>query len=442
MSMPIKPILINGDALYYQELEKGEVVEITARESLLIDKKEAIADENGLYSKKLGSLIDIDEDIKDCSCKCQNLTGNFYEGKICPLCNTPVEKIAFPNLEKHGWINLENFKVITPEGYNLITSIISEMNLAKIISVDYGKSITLNGKFIKNFDANAAKKNSKSSKYESIGLQQFYERFEEIIMFFAKSKNDPLKIKDAEQLIKWKNRLFTSKIIVYSTYLRSIIKSAKQNKTDYDPINRCYQTIATNADMIRTLKGTQADDTLPAVLYEIQTALIELGNIIIKNKVTGKKRLVRGKILGSKTNFSFRSVIAPLLDLRYTSLNDLVISYKAFLEVFYLEIVNVLIHGRKGCAAKFLRMTPFEIKDYVTRAQYSTEIDEDLYTVIKTLINEHKQGLWVLINRSPVLNIGSTVYLRIRDVIKNAECYAMYLNPNILDSMNGRDLCV
>lgn len=425
-----QPFLVNGDAFYYMQVQQGKKpVKIIRRESLTINKKEVEAVEGGLYSKELGSLIDVDADIRDCSCECQHLKGNFYEGQICPLCNTVVSKTFFPNLEKIGWIDLENFYVMSPEGWTLITSIIPVSKLEKIINVDYSKSLSIEGTFIK------SEKTTKANQFDNIGLENFRKRFDEIIMFYANKKKE--RYQDALELIKMKNRLFTSKIMVYSSYLRPVIKSTKQNRTDYDPINRCYSVIATNAEILKRNKDNISKISIPSLLFTIQKMLVELNDIVIKTKISGKKRLTRAQVLGGRTCWSMRSVIVPLLDNSFIGCDNIIISYKAFLEIYYFEILNILINGYQGCPPKFLNMTPPKIESYIQRAQYSNNIDEDLYNLMIYLINNHEDGLWMLVSRPPILELGSSQFLKIVHVLKDASTYALFVPISSLVGYNG-----
>lgn len=422
-----QPIIVNGDAHYYLEYEKGNAILINNKDALSINKKDITVNDGGIYDPALGNIFNMDVDIKDCSCKCQNLKGNFYEGKICPLCGTVVEKTYLPNLERVGWIDLEDNYVINPEAYALITSIISESKLLKIINVDYSKSLTVEGNFINSHKIN------KTTQFDNIGLEQFRKRFDEIIMYHAVRKD---KVEDAKYLISIKNRLFTSKIMVCSSYLKPLLISKKRNQAEYDPINRCFAVIATNADLLRKNKNTIAKVSVPSTLFTIQMTLKELFETIIKNKISGKKKITRSQVLGGRMSWSMRSVIVPLLKLDKLGLDNVIISYKGFLELFSVEILNILMNGYSG-HHKFMNMTPFEIESYLNMAKYSNVVDEDIYSVMKMMIENHEEGLWMLVSRPPILAIGSCQSLRIVDVTKDALNFAMYVGLSSLTSYDG-----
>ena len=423
----VKATMVNAEAMYYKELRQGKAFHITERESLVTNKKQIEAVSGGLYDKKIGSLIDMDLEIKDCSCDCQNLSGNFYEGQICPLCGSIVSRTYLPNIEKFGWIDLENHYVINPEAYELITSIITESKLQKIIKVSFEKTLDIEGNLIKD------KKVTKSTQFDGIGLEQFRRRFEEILMYFAERRD---KVQDAKQLIKWKNRIFTSKIMVYNSLLRPVMKSSKRNHADYDPINKHYAVIATSADMLRRNRNRISSINTSSILFNIQITWVKLERMIIKTKISGKKKITRAQILGGSFSWSSRMVIVPLLDVDLVGLDHCVISYKAFLELYSFEIINLLINGYSGLS-KFANMYPFEIVNYVNTAMYSNVLDEDLYRVCKFLLDNHEDGLWIMASRPPIMDIGSCEVYKIVDIIKSATAQCLMVSQNSLQPKNG-----
>ena len=421
-----RAIMVNSDAQYYYELEHKKAVKIIQRESLSFSKKVVEAVEGGLYTKELGSLIDIDKEIKDCSCECQHLRGNFYEGQICPLCNTPVVKVYLPNLEKMGWIDLGNFYVINPEAYALIATIIPEEKFQKIINLDYSKTLSVEGNITRQ------EKITKSNQYDNIGLMQFRKHFDEIIRYFAKKKKEEEK---GEFLIKMKNRVFTSKIMVYSSYLRPVLISSKRKQTDYDPINKAYSVIATNADILKRNKDRVSKISIPSILCTIQNTLNELYRTVINTKLKGKKKLIRAQIGGGKMSWSARCVIAPLIR-EDATIDSIVLPYKTFLELYSLEIINIIVNGYYP-SVKFNNMTPFEIVGYVNKAKYSNVVYKDIYEIMQMLIHKHEDGLWVLATRPPVLDLGSCQVFRVIDVTKDAVNISLQVSLNSLNGYNG-----
>lgn len=421
-----RAIMVNSDAQYYKEVEKKKVVKIIQRESITINKKEIVATEGGIYSKELGSIVDIDADIRDCSCECQNYKGNFYEGLTCPICNTKVEKVFLPDLEKMGWIDLDEHYIINPEAYAMISTIIPKSKLQKILSIDYSKSLTVEGNIIKD------RKITKATQYDNIGIMQFRKHFDDIIRYFASKKK---KEEEAEFLIKMKNRAFSSKIMVYSSYLRPLLISSSKKQTDYDPINKCYSVIATNADILKRNKNRVSEISNPSILYNIQETLNELYELVIRTKISGKNKITRSQIGGGRMSWSSRLVIVPNLDMNQ-DMDSVKMSYKAFLELYSFEIINILIHGYYP-SPKFAQMTPFEVIGYVNRAKYANVVYEDLYSVIQILINTHQDGLWCLIERAPILNIGSAQMLKVTEVIKDATANSLYIPITSIESQNG-----
>ena len=117
-------------------------------------------------------------------------------------------------------------------------------------------------------------------------------------------------------------------------------------------------------------------------------------------------------------------------------LDHVTISYKAFLELYYLEILNCILRGLAN-TTKFDKMTAFEVVNYLDDAKYSNNIDEDIYYIMQLMIKTHKDGLWLLLNRNPTMDLGSEQLLRVVDVIKDAEQYVMQVPLTSLSAANG-----
>ena len=74
------------------------------------------------------------------SCKCKKYIGKMYEGKICEVCETPVESQDL-DLTKFGWIIIDNFKVLSPIYDQKLMAALGKQDdetvLDKIVEVNY-----------------------------------------------------------------------------------------------------------------------------------------------------------------------------------------------------------------------------------------------------------------------------------------------------------------
>ena len=98
--------------------------------------------------------------------------------------------------------------------YQRLSSAISKKNLEAIISNE--NLITSQGIIRKHNDAIEVKKTTLL--YHNIGLKEFYDHFEEIMEYFKTKRKQKADLIDS--LIRDKDKVWTSKLPVYSTVLR------------------------------------------------------------------------------------------------------------------------------------------------------------------------------------------------------------------------------
>lgn len=433
-------VIANWDAHFY--LTKDPFM-ITDTKPVKLVKKQLQESQQSIYSRKIGSLINTDFESREYCCDCNNLRGKFYQGQTCPICGTQVKDQFYYDLTKFGWIDLQNFYVINPVCYTLIMKVIGKTALERILK--HQLKVDINGIPIKD-------SSKKSNLYDGIGMIEFRKKFEAILLHYATKSKKIEKIKIAKLLIKKKHRVFVSKIPVMNSLLRPGFKSSKKPSLKTDAINKPYMSILKNADIVRRNYNRISRISILNNLYNIQVSLNSLFNTIVSMKLSGKKKLIRSKILGSKVNFSSRMVLVSLLEDEHFNINHCVVSYKMFLEVFTYEIVNLLMNDFGG--TMFEGMTPFEILNYIRLAKYSNKRDDKLYELMLKLVREHKDGIWLIINRNPTLDIGSTQMMKIVHVIDDPKVLVLKIPlPNmkpmnadcdgdILNACNPKEKCV
>ena len=185
----------------------------------------------------------------------------------------------------------------------------------------------------------------------------------------------------------------------------------------YDGINACYSIIISNASMISKAQITNRYMNINKSLYTIQKELEKLYSMILQ-KLDGKKKLMRRKIQGTKMSWSSRMVITANTGTTY-GIDHIVISYKAFFELYFFEIINCL---KRGIVTQFfVDKTIYEIIEWLDVKKYSTKVDPVIYKVMKWLIDNNEDGLWCLVNRPPTMELGSLQMLRVVDVIPDAK---------------------
>lgn len=399
----------NNEILHYDEVMRGTATVLTNKEGIKLEKKKIVPQEGGIYADVMGQLVDDDININEYSCSpnCRNLVGRIYEGQICPICHQVVKNNFGANITKNGWINLDKYKVVVPAAWKKLIRLIGASVLDDIIS--FNDNIDFQGNVV----IGSFQKDSKRP-YSRIGMIEFYKRFEEIMKYYGKIKKKP---QEAEFLIRFKNRIFTSKIPVISQHLRPAFINSSEKMFKYDGINASYSIIISNAAMISKSQITNRYMNINKSLYTIQKELEKM-YVMILQKLDGKKKLMRRKIQGTKMSWSSRMVITANTGTTY-GIDHIVISYKAFFELYFFEIINCL---KRGVVTQFfVDKTIYEIIEWLDVLKYSIEVNPVIYKVMKWLIDNNEDGLWCLVNRPPTMDLGSLQMLRVVDVIPNAK---------------------
>lgn len=398
----------NWELIHYDQTMKGSAITLSNKEGVKYEKRKIVPQEGGIYSDTMGKLVDDDTNIYEysCSANCRHLIGRIYEGQTCPLCGEVVKRNFGGDIQRNGWINLDSYKVMIPSAYAKIRDLIGPQVLDDILS--FNDNIDLQGKIII-----GSLENDKKHPFSKIGMIEFYKRYEEIISYYGKMKKKP---RETEFLIKFKNRIWESKISVLSQPLRPAFINSSEKAIKYDGINAIYSIIINNAALIAKAQITNQYMNINKYLFTIQGELFKLYDTIVQ-KLDGKKKLFRRKIQGTKMSWSSRMVITANTGRTY-GVDNIVISYKAFLELYYFEIINCL---KRGVVTQyFTDKTIYEIIEWLDQLKYSTIVNPTIYAVMKWLIANNKDGLWCLVNRPPTMDLGSLQILKVVDVIPNA----------------------
>lgn len=423
---------------YAKELKEGKIVNVSSEIS--INKQSIQSVENSIYTRELGELADTDKDIREFSCDCGALYGRFYEGMPCPECGTIVKCQFNKDIKRVGWIDIAPFVIINPNAYELIGKVCGFKNLQKILQ--YEINIDLDGNLSSvntqddDSDDEPASKKSKSVQkqnvpFANLGMIEFRNNFDNILSYYADIKGAK---EEAKYLIAHKNEIFSSKIPVSSIYLRPTFTSSKKRSVSFDKLNAIYVKMLTNASLLRRTMKKEVDLKRSLnVLFDIQTSLQDLYATTIKCKLSGKTKLVRGSILGNRMNFSARMVIRSFVG-PYTGMDKAEMSYKGFLELNLLEVINALMRGYGD--PSFVTKTVYEVMEYVQRAQYSDEIDPIIWDVMQKILHNRPSNPIVIL-RPPSLSLGSLQYFEVVRIIPDAKDKTLSVPLSSLPELNG-----
>lgn len=417
-----KLVYANWDKKYEYDKLNGNVLLI--KNDVALNYKTMDGNENSIFSAELGNVINTDTAIlREFSCKCGMLHGRFYEGEICTECGTPVKEYIGADFDRYGWFDIYPYYLILPAAYEIIIKVVGLKNLKAIL--DYQTKIDIEGKPRKS-------EFNEKNMWENIGILEFKNQFKKIISYYGSIRN---KKEEADFLIANEQNIFVSKIPVMTTFLRPAFISSDKKMLSYDKINAIYANIVSNLKIIYNNTNRLRSVILP-ILYGIQENLRELYTYIISKKLSGKTKLIRSGVLGTRTDFSARLVITSMVN-EYSAMDSVEISYKAFLELYKLEIINALLKGYGD--PSFIHYTVYEIIDYITQMMYSSQLDPMLYKLIKRMITEFDggKGMPIIINRNPTLDLGSIQTMYIRNVVPDGENLTLAIPLTSLKSMNA-----
>ena len=410
-------VIRNLNTCMEADLRSGHGFVIKNKKSFDSKQKKYI---DGIHSTNFGTNWGDDNAFKDrYSCKCGETNGMIYNNYTCPYCKTKVGYVDV-DISKTGWIVMKHFEVINPSMYALLKKFFGAKALERILSFDAKPNIDGNYDLTRN--------NKKiTGRYDGIGMVEFKKRFVEILIFyrnrFAK-KQDPLKEKLFNEIIKKYDCVFTKGIPVFTNVLRPIFTSPSEY--DYTKAERAYNVIIGCANTINKksskIKGYDLKP-INITLLKIQEKFNAIDELIFQ-MIDKKEGLIHDGVLGGRVDFSARNVIIPGSSLRAFEIK---LSYLGFLEVFKLEICNQLKKLTK-CTYDEALKTWFDAH---------IKFSEIAYQVMKYLIKNTKEGIWCLVDRNPSIDVGSISCLKVVDITDDYNDMTLSLPIQILTKKNA-----
>ena len=203
------------------------------------------------------------------------------------------------------------------------------------------------------------------------------------------------------------DKLFIDKIIVLPPDLRPSSSQGGKTNQVVDEINRYYVQILNKKE---TMQNTVVDVRRDKVMFynffrQLQKDVNELYSHIL-DKLSKKEGLIRGNILGKRTDFSGRAVITPDPTLK---MNECVLPYKMVLELFKLQIAKKLVEINKF---KMINEGVDFVDDCI---EFSDPI---LFRICEKLV----EGEVCILNRQPTLHrlgmLGFYIKISLDNVIK------------------------
>lgn len=370
---------------------------------------------NGILSPFFATDWSDDDAFRDrYRCKCGELQGAQYvdSGEVCDKCGTEVEYHDV-DYTKFGWISLGDFRIITPNYFMLLQSLVGKQKLKDILS------------FKKEFDINGQEKELDDLKPDNpflgIGISEFYERYDEILFFFYKKNKKKRRL--YEKLFNEKKKVFSHNIPVYSSILRP--ESFKQESFFYNSENGIYSSIVTMTEIVRDYKPhkdfTNQILNVEDALSRIQEKLMKLDEKIF-NAINKKTGFIKKDIIGGRLSWTSRCVIIPDSALECDQIK---LPYLAFLEMYKFEII--------GYFAKINNVTEAVALQEWNKA--TLKFSERIYEIMQYIVR--KDSPTVAVNRNPTINYGSFVVMQCVEVKRDFKDLTLSLPIAILKSLNA-----
>lgn len=371
-----------------------------------IDK--SIRNMDGPRSPRYGTTYGDNNEFMDrYHCKCGRTIGAAFEGEECQYCHSIVEYTDVDILYT-GWLNFYPYKIINPLYYQRLQSALSKKNLESIISNE--NIINSSGIIRKHDDVIEVKKTMLM--YHNIGLHQFYENFEEIMLYFKSKRKQKAELIDS--LIADKDMVWTSKLPVYSTVLRP--QGITVESYYFSPIDKQIHPL-TNITL--NLKKASPIE-VPLYLYQAQMRANELWALNF-SLIDGKHGWVRANVLGGEFNYSGRCVI--VLDPKL-KIDEVDMPYKSFIEQYKGTIIKHIIRDKGWTITK---ASSFVASKFT--------FDPYIYKIMCDIIREEQPK--VILNRNPTITLGSILMMKIRRVKPDSDDVTLAIPSAILPGLNA-----
>lgn len=316
--------------------------------------------------------------VKNYTCQCGIYHGASKSGSTCSICDIDIvnsderrrrfAKIILPI----PVINPVLFDIVSKLGGSSIKKVIDElMKSETTVMYEDGNSF----KLIENDDLPKDMR-----KWEGI------EAIQHLVEQYSKDFDD-----DSEWSMVRENidKLFIRQIIVLPPDLRPASKGVEKNNQIVDQINRYYMQILMKKHIMSdTMINIKRDKKLFYHYFrQLQKDVNELYEHILE-KLSKKKGLIRGNILGKRLDFSGRAVIAPdpTLELDQCSL-----PYLMVLELYKLQI-----------AKKLILIDRFQLLNEAI--DFVDECHENNNDVLFAIVEEITKNEVCFLNRQPTLH--------------------------------------
>ena len=295
---------LNWDTQFYVDMMNGIGFKITEPVVISMDgskERTLYGAQSPLYGSTYGDEQDYVERFR---CQCGRTKSRQYEGEICPFCNGKVEY-------KESNINICGY--ITVPGDAFVIQPLYFRILAKAIGKDFAEIVYWKTKVDTNGNRSRVTVDdldfTPRHPFYGIGLQEFKERYEEILNYYKKQPNKKNKAATFDMLLEQKDAVFAKHIPVYSTLLRP--QSLTQDTFYYQGADKLINPIFRICEQLETCDPIEWG----FFMMRLQIKVNKLWDYDFES-MHGKDGIIRDMLLGGSLEYNWVTLnLCELLEL-------------------------------------------------------------------------------------------------------------------------------
>jgi DNA-directed RNA polymerase subunit beta' len=328
---------------------------------------------NGLFSQQIFGPIN----SYKCACPRSPYRGPHSNEEECSICNVKITS-SEARRTTFAKINLP-FPIINPVFYNLVLKTKPSAKAVMDGILFFRLKV-----YIDSSDNSLKKLEDGQELTEGNKLLLGIDGVIDYIKYLDSKENK----KELKFILKNINMMKIHNVLIIPPEFRNFTKTSN-GKYMIDELNRIYKEIIMRSNRIKKLPYnlTEEHDVYRAYFKSIQNFVFDLYNYIFE-RLSKKKGLIRGNILGKRVDFSGRAVISPNPLLH---INECKIPYLIALEILKPQLTAYLVN-RKICSRYNQAVSMIE-ESYKKKT-------EDLFDIVE----EFCEGKICILNRQPSLH--------------------------------------
>ena len=247
---------------------------------------------------------------------------------------------------------------------------------------------------------------------------------EDPVKFFETRRNAKTN-ETIDFIIKNRKYLLINHYPVYSHTLRpvTVIGGARPTLI-YDKINNYFSLlIEYNNTLGPTISSKNFDNN--DLIFGMQDHVNTITHFVMSNILSKKQGVLRKEILGARINHSSRTVITPLTG-EY-EIDDVSMPYIVATELYKYQIINILTRVKNVNYNQALKI----------HEQAQLHFDQEVYSIMMSLVKKTKGGLQILLNRNPTISIGSILRLHVAHIKSDISDATLSISNNVLSPFAG-----